>query len=124
MSYPAGEPVDPLAPPTSPTPSIPGDPASPYQPRPEAYPPGQASYPPAGPPPPGAYPGAEPGYPSYPGGSLPQPPLPPSTGYVVPSTYGAPMYGAGSGYPLPGDPLVLPPEADFGAWFSKVGEIA
>jgi hypothetical protein len=48
-----------------------------------------------------------------------QPPEPPTTGYSVPPQFTPPAYPGGAG-----DPLVLPPGADFGAWFTKVQEVA
>jgi hypothetical protein len=103
MSNPPGLPPDPNAPPTGP-----------MYPVPPAAPP---TYPvaPAAPQPPPSYqaPGDQ-------ASAYPPPPAhqEPPSGHSVPSQYPAAMAGGWS------DPLVLPLGAPFGAWFSKVQEIA
>ncbi|WP_262282826.1 hypothetical protein [Micromonospora sp. MA102] len=123
-----GHAVDPTAP-GSPTPTdrvrpvAPADPPVPAQPGPFAPPGSQVS--------PGAF--AAPGQPGT--GGQPWEPYPagPPQGWAWPAG-GAPMPGAAyPGYPLPGqpygwhpgldpqDPLVTPPHAGVGGWFSRCG---
>jgi hypothetical protein len=111
MSNPPGLPPDPNAPPTAPM--YPAPPAAPpTYPVPSAASPTDP-VPPAAPQPPPQAPGYQPS-------AYPPPPAyqEPPSGYSVPSQYSGAVAGGWS------DPLVLPPGAPFGAWFSKVQEIA